>query len=42
MREELSIEDFVMGKENIHEGGTGFFKAFLKSNENINMKSFFD
>ena len=30
MRGELSMEEFVMGKENFHEGGVGFFSIFLK------------
>ena len=37
---ELSIKEFVMGEENIHEGGVGFLSIFLKSNEKINMKKF--
>ena len=28
-REELSMEEFVMGKENSHEGGAGFFSIFF-------------
>ena len=26
--EELSVEEFVMGEENFHEGGAGFFSIF--------------
>ena len=40
IRGELSMEEFVMGKENFHEGGAGFVSIFLKSNEKINMKKF--
>ena len=29
MLRELSIEEFVMGEENIHEGGAGFFSIFM-------------
>ena len=39
--EDLSMEEFVMGEENFHEGGAGFFSIFLKNNEKINMKKFF-
>ena len=31
-----------MGEENFHEGSAGFFKHYLKkNNEKINMKKFF-
>ena len=42
MRGEFSMEEFFMGKENFPEGGAGFFSIFLKNNEKINMKSFFN
>ena len=29
------------GEENFHEGGAGFLSIFLKNNEKINMKKFF-
>jgi len=35
--EELSMEEFIMGEENFHEGRTGFSSIFKK----INMKRFF-
>ena len=39
---EFSIEEFVMGEENFHEGSTGFSSIILKkNNEKINMKKFF-
>ena len=39
MRGKLSMEEFVMGGENFHEEGEGFFLVFfLKNNEKINMK----
>ena len=38
---ELSMEEFAMGKENIHEGGAGFLSIFSKNNEKIIMKKFF-
>ena len=30
---EISMEEFLKGEENFHEGGAGFFSIFLKSNE---------
>ena len=41
MRGELPMKEFVMGEENFHEGGAGFFSIFLNNNEKINMKKFF-
>ena len=40
---ELSIEEFVIGKENFHEGSAGFTSIIKKkkNNEKINMKKFF-
>ena len=38
---ELSIEEFVMGEENFHEGSAGFTSIIKKNNEKINMKFFF-
>ena len=39
---ELSIEEFVMGEENFHEGSAGFTSIIKKKkkNEKINMKKF--
>ena len=38
-----SIEEFVMGEENFHEGSAGFTSIIKKkkNNEKINMKKFF-
>ena len=41
MLEELSIEEFLMGEENFHEGSAGF-SSIIKKNEKIYMKSFFN
>ena len=41
MLRELSIEEFVMGEENFHEGSAGFSNIIKKNNEKINLKSFF-
>ena len=38
---ELSMEDFVMGKENLHERSTGFSSIIKKNNVKINMKKKF-
>ena len=36
--EDFSMEEFVMGGENFHEGGAGFLAFFLKNNQKMNMK----
>ena len=42
MLRELSLEEFVMGEENFHEGSAGFTSIIkTKNNEKINMKKFF-
>ena len=38
---ELSLEEFIMGEENVHEGSAGFSSIIKKNNEKINMKIFF-
>ena len=39
---ELSIEEFVMGEENFHEGSAGFTSIIKKKTmKKINMKKFF-
>ena len=38
----LFLEEFVMGKENFHEGRAEFSSIIKKNNEKINMKSFFN
>ena len=37
----LSLDEFVMKEENLHEGSAGFLSIIKKKNEKINMKSFF-
>ena len=37
----LSMEEFVLGEENFHEGGAGFSSIILKNIEKIDMKKFF-
>ena len=38
---ELSIEEFVIGEENFHEGSAEFTSIIKKNNGKINMKFFF-
>ena len=38
----LSMEEFVMGEENLNEGGEGLSNIIFKKNEKINMKSIFN
>ena len=39
---ELSLEEFVMGEENFHEGSAGLSRIIKKKyNEKINMNKFF-
>jgi len=40
MQKDLSIEEFVMGEDNFHEGVAGFFSIYLKSDEKINTIKF--
>ena len=43
MWEDLSMEEFIMRKENFHEGGAGFSSIIeknKKNNEKINKKKF--
>ena len=40
-REDLSMEEFVMGEDNFNEGGAGFSRIIKKNNEKINMKKLF-
>jgi len=40
---ELSLEEFIMGEVNFHEGSAGFSSIIKKkNNEKINMKKFFN
>ena len=34
MGEDLSMEEFVLGEENFHEGGAGFLALFKKATKN--------
>ena len=38
---DLSLEEFIMGKEKFHEGDTGFLALLKKNNGKINRKKFF-
>ena len=40
--EDLSMEEFIMGKENFNGGGAWLSSIIEENNEKINMKSFFN
>ena len=40
-REDMSMQELIMGEENFNERGAGFSSIIRKNNEKTNMKSFF-
>ena len=39
--EDFSLEEFIMGEENFHDGGAGFSSIIKQKNENINKRKVF-